>query len=121
MIQLPFIPAPDWTHAACRGTKPKTWDGETLTKDLAIRCHTCPINADCLDYALRFKSHGIWAGTSTAQRKRIKRGELRKDCPICRANNPRPAVFGRWQICLSCGISWPARQPRVNTELAPRR
>jgi WhiB family transcriptional regulator, redox-sensing transcriptional regulator len=37
-------------------------------------CATCPVRAQCLEYALRNKeSHGIWGGTTPEERRRIRR------------------------------------------------
>jgi WhiB family redox-sensing transcriptional regulator len=36
-------------------------------------CHTCPVEAECLDFALRYRLDGIWGGTSEIQRRRIRR------------------------------------------------
>lgn len=41
---------------------------------LAIRiCRTCPIETQCLDYALRHYVTGIWGGTTERQRQAIRR------------------------------------------------
>jgi WhiB family redox-sensing transcriptional regulator len=37
-------------------------------------CATCPVRAQCLEYALRNKeTHGIWGGTTADQRRRMRR------------------------------------------------
>ena len=66
-----------WTErAACRGTDteifyPVTPDEEA--EALSI-CATCPVRAQCLDYAIRNReTYGIWGGTTPDQRRRIRR------------------------------------------------
>ncbi|TMK81786.1 MAG: WhiB family transcriptional regulator, partial [Actinobacteria bacterium] len=37
-------------------------------------CATCPVRAQCLDYAIRNReTYGIWGGTTPDQRRRIRR------------------------------------------------
>lgn len=43
--------------------------------ELARRvCARCPVNAECLEYALGHSLEGIWGGTSERERIRIKQG-----------------------------------------------
>ena len=66
-----------WTdRAACEGTDteifyPSTPDEEA--EALSI-CATCPVRAQCLDYAVRNReTYGIWGGTTPEQRRRMRR------------------------------------------------
>ena len=66
-----------WTQeAACRGTDteifyPVTQDEEA--EALSI-CATCPVRAQCLDYAIRNReAYGVWGGMTPEQRRRIRR------------------------------------------------
>ncbi len=37
-------------------------------------CRKCPVQAECLEYALRYDNlHGIWGGTTPNQRTRLRR------------------------------------------------
>jgi WhiB family redox-sensing transcriptional regulator len=37
-------------------------------------CSTCPVKAECLEYALRYRiEHGVWGGASERERRRILR------------------------------------------------
>jgi len=52
--------------------------GRGIRKDLvdAARkiCRECPVQAECLEYALRYDNlHGIWGGTTPNQRTRLRR------------------------------------------------
>jgi hypothetical protein len=41
---------------------------------LALRaCHSCQNVSPCLDYALSWEEHGIWGGTTEAERRYIRR------------------------------------------------
>ena len=66
-----------WTEqAACRGAGTETFYPATPDEEaeaLSI-CATCPVRAQCLDYAVRnHETYGIWGGTTPEQRRRIRR------------------------------------------------
>lgn len=42
-------------------------------RDLASVCNECPVVAQCLEYALANAVEGVWAGTTTAQRRRLRK------------------------------------------------
>lgn len=46
---------------------------ETRAQELASLCGTCPVAEQCLEFALSRTEVGIWAGTTTAQRKKLRR------------------------------------------------
>ncbi len=71
-------------QALCRDADPELFTGEdirsgplpTRTERAAIAwCERCPVQAECLDYAMAHESrdmrHGIWGGTTPLQRQRI--------------------------------------------------
>jgi WhiB family redox-sensing transcriptional regulator len=39
----------------------------------AAICDDCPVNSECLDWALHHEREGIWAGTSQEQRARLRK------------------------------------------------
>lgn len=65
--------------AACRTQAPDTFfpTGDTaavaqLTEAALRICATCPVQAPCLDAALRLRiEHGVWGGTTPAMRRRL--------------------------------------------------
>jgi WhiB family redox-sensing transcriptional regulator len=66
-----------WTdRAACRGTDTEIFfpaNAEEEAEALSI-CATCPVRAQCLDYAVRNReTYGIWGGTTPEQRRRMRR------------------------------------------------
>jgi WhiB family redox-sensing transcriptional regulator len=74
--------APDlsWKrYGACHGKPPDWWYpvSETLVSDETLEakalCEGCPVSQQCLTYALAHEDHGIWAGTSERERRRIRR------------------------------------------------
>lgn len=70
-------PFPSWfDRAACEGLDPDLFfaeRGESLDAAREI-CATCPVQAECLDYALRHRIiHGVWGGLSERQRRRLRR------------------------------------------------
>jgi WhiB family redox-sensing transcriptional regulator len=64
----------DWTAAACAGLDPDPFHprrGENAAAAKTI-CRACPIQADCLAWALaNHERHGIWGGRSERERRRL--------------------------------------------------
>lgn len=75
MKRLP--PNLQWqTRAACEGADPDIFFGSGIKKALEY-CNSCPVQIDCLEYAITEKIHdGIWGGKTPQQRqgKRLKWG-----------------------------------------------
>lgn len=77
---------PDWMDAAsCRaeGVDPDWFFGDRNDHASRARakavCATCPVKAECLQFALSapsssFYDFGIWAGTTAGERELIRRG-----------------------------------------------
>lgn len=74
------LPTADWMiNANCRGQDPDiffpTNGHNLLTRPAVETCNQCPVQLDCLEYALQHKiDHGIWGGTSERERRRILKG-----------------------------------------------
>lgn len=68
---------PAWMHrAACRGHDPAPFFATTPTsRQAAIDiCATCPVRAQCLDYALDDPAlTGVWGSTDDTQRRAMRR------------------------------------------------
>lgn len=73
-----------WRHlAACNGMNTDYWfpdtTGATVNNSPAVAraiqiCKTCPVQTQCLTWALeRPEMHGIWGGTTAEQRRGIRR------------------------------------------------
>ncbi len=75
----------DWTkNAACRGMSPSvfihsklSWGKRQEAEDYAKSiCATCPVQEECLEYALMLPPSwalGIWSGTTEKDRRRLRR------------------------------------------------
>lgn len=73
---LSSLDSPEWMdQGLCAQTDPETWfpeKGGSVREAKAI-CATCPVVAECLDYALaRQERFGIWGGLSERERRRLK-------------------------------------------------
>lgn len=80
MTPIEPILGPDWEGARCAEIGGDIWypergDWTTETVEAIRICqHECPIAAQCLRYALdNNEEHGIWAGTTVNDRKRMRR------------------------------------------------
>lgn len=70
----------DTKLAACTSVDPEMFFPEGfidpyVQQTLHTMCMQCAIWKDCYDYAINNKVEGYWAGTSTAERKRIRKRE----------------------------------------------
>ena len=65
----------DWMdHGTCKEHPPSTFfPSDGVGVEVAKRiCATCPVAAQCLEYALdNHIDHGVWGGTSERQRRRL--------------------------------------------------
>jgi WhiB family transcriptional regulator, redox-sensing transcriptional regulator len=73
----------EWqARAACRGPQaaaffpPSHFERKDEKADREARakaiCQGCPVQKDCLDYALRIREpHGIWGGLNEVERKQL--------------------------------------------------
>lgn len=75
-------------NARCRALEPGEFfpsDGVGVDKARLI-CATCPVKAECLEYALRNRiDHGVWGGASERERRRIlkrRRTEATETAPV---------------------------------------
>ena len=66
-------------RGACLGLDPGIFlpeRGESTARAKAI-CAGCPIQAECLDFALEHDQRvGVWGGLAAKERRRLRRGEL---------------------------------------------
>ena len=116
--------AGDWQdQAACRtaptGTMfPDDWDEDGIAAAKAL-CRACPVQDQCLTYALdNSEDHGIWGGATEKERSRLRRRRGQKARP------PRPlppinhGARGGYQAhrrrgeapCAECTATWNTQQ-----------
>ena len=75
-------------------------------------CDRCPVWAQCLSYAIDAAPFGLWAGTTSEQRRKLARKRERVKCPACGHWDPVTVVGVAQdvtvvsQVCRSCGASW---------------
>ncbi len=67
--------ARDWaTEAACRGADTATWfpEPEEPTEAAKAVCRRCPVQRECLAYAVVTRQrYGVWGGLSEQERRRL--------------------------------------------------
>lgn len=85
----------DWRDsAACKDTDPDDWFPETYsaaheTKMARICFFECPVQENCLEYALNFpETVGMWAGFSQAELKGIRTKRFSR-CKHCQRRWPK--------------------------------
>lgn len=91
-----ITPEPWMNQGLCSQTDPEEFfpdKGGTSRHAKAI-CATCPVAAECLDYALtNDEAFGIWGGLSERERRKVKLALNPGTVPCGRGNCP--AVFAR--------------------------
>jgi WhiB family redox-sensing transcriptional regulator len=64
-------------EASCAGLDTEMFfpePGQAIERSIKKMCAACPVNADCLAYALADASlAGVWAGTSERQRRQLRK------------------------------------------------
>lgn len=109
-------PVSDWRPlAACRGMSPDLFypEDKENAPEAKATCRTCPVMDACLTDNL-WEDHGIWGGTSPAERKVMRRGVRRPPrlifCEVCAT--PVLVETGPRRYCsMSCRIK--ARRTRA--------
>lgn len=77
----------------------------TVAEEVAIAvCGRCPVSGNCLNWALNLGEIGIWGGTTTRERKILKRVYTRGYCLRCRTRHI--VTLDDAQVCMLCGLSW---------------
>lgn len=104
-VWLPDIGPPgDWVaRAACRGhEQPDLWfpgpgDNTSFAAAAAI-CGTCPVAAECLEYAIVQRiDYGVWGGLGEKGRRQFTRSTPRPRRPAPGHGNP-----GRYRYGCRC-------------------
>lgn len=98
------------SQAACLGAEdpeifhPITESPAALAHVQERFCHRCPVQSNCLNFALIHGDSGYWGGTDSAQRRAMSRTRRRAKCPLCEDNGL--INTGDHQVCKKCGASW---------------
>ncbi len=77
LLPRPDHHTPSWMlRARCRDAAPGAFfpsDGVGVERARHV-CADCPVQSECLEYALEFRiDHGVWGGCSERERRRILR------------------------------------------------
>lgn len=67
---------PWWGEAVCRGVDPDLFFPErgASTREAKAVCARCPVQAECLEFALdTFVKFGIWGGMSERERRIMRK------------------------------------------------
>ena len=85
-------PAPWTTKAACADSNPELFFPERggSSSEAKHICRRCPVQLDCLEYALRWNiKFGIWGGRGEPERKRLRRQERPRRLPPAHGTTTR--------------------------------
>jgi WhiB family redox-sensing transcriptional regulator len=97
-----FAPPPPWMlEALCAQTDPDEFfpdKGEDSEPAKAV-CRTCPVTAECLNYALaNNEQFGVWGATTPRQRRKL-RGLLAVPEQVTTSGDPcAPRRLGPWTL-----------------------
>lgn len=70
------VPLPDWTGALCAGCDPDLWFPVKGGSGIEAKriCWRCPIQQQCLNYALdNYEKFGVWGGATERERRAMRR------------------------------------------------
>lgn len=65
-------------EAKCRNENNKLFFEKADERAAKRFCATCPVQSDCLEYALVYDTYGIWGGMSRVERHRKYTSEYRE-------------------------------------------
>lgn len=69
---LRLVPFRDQANCRDLGVDAFFPDAGPVPVDLRVLCGTCPVQTECLEWAMRWNEEGIWGGTSKPQRARLR-------------------------------------------------
>ena len=84
---------PQWFHQGlCRGYPTKLWYQYDSQKDKIAKkiCNTCPVRADCLQFALENHETGVWGGLNDHDRKQLVRKAFVQEALQVSSQRKRP-------------------------------
>lgn len=73
---LPTPERPGWhTRAACKGKGELFFNDKKRTSVRKAKelCGACPVQPDCLSYAMRREDFGVWGGMTQNERRVVRR------------------------------------------------
>lgn len=73
---MSILPDPDWySQGACKAAADPdifTPDRRMTGAEAKAYCRRCPVSTECLAFALASNVTGVWGGTTTKERERMK-------------------------------------------------
>ena len=79
LTDMMWEPSPEWRRdAACSGSDADAFfpigEDETLSAPAKAVCAECPVQQQCLQYALATnQTEGVWGGMTGPERRRLRR------------------------------------------------
>jgi len=77
LLEVPILEERPWAvFAACHDSDPELFfPASRMDEDRALAlCAICPVEGECLDYALESRERfGIWGGTTDKERRKLIR------------------------------------------------
>jgi len=74
-VLMPVDMNAEWRlHAVCKQHDLSKWFSDTWheQREAVSICKTCPVQNDCLSFALKYDERGIWGGKSERARRKLK-------------------------------------------------
>lgn len=98
--------AEDWREQAlCAQIDPEAFFPEKGGSSKAAKsiCRQCPVQVECLEYALGSnQTFGVWGGLSARERHKLGRGELRNLNSCVNGHNPDEVGKRADGTCAQC-------------------
>lgn len=67
------------------------------TRRARIICGSCPVRVPCLDFALRRHASGVWAGTTLAQRRAVRKLGHEQAMEVLLGQAKEASTTGAWR------------------------
>jgi hypothetical protein len=74
LLDFPIRPRSEWEKEGQCKKRPQYFSGPQtplVVKNAKQVCQKCPVEKDCLVWALLYREEGIWGGTTDSERKRF--------------------------------------------------
>ena len=109
LVAIPANADVTWMEqGVCRKYDPDLWhpkfDAPSSTAAAKAICKLCPVQSECLDWALKYDENGVWGGTSEADRRTLQRRKSHTACIVCDGEDI--LITEGTEVCLGCGASW---------------
>jgi hypothetical protein len=74
--------------------------GAEATREAREVCSTCPVTAECLDYAMVTRERdGVWGGKSGRQRRQLRSSTAKRDT-VCTCHECGTEFMGTYRMLL---------------------